>query len=168
MAINDPVTKELLVNEEEIKKASLLHNIKILTKNEPQEQDKDLIKEKELKHKEIMEMDDKDEWELTHELYDKVTKKIQEKNKKMFDLYNKAGDDYKYAIYQYMKKLIKSEDVPRVFLDTTLTQIWKGKGSALDLNNMRFIHMRFWRSRLLEALVTENMKDDIVRACPNI
>ena len=33
---------------------------------------------------------------------------------------------------------------------------------------MRFIHMRFWRSRLLEALVTENMKDDIVRACPNI
>ena len=32
MAINDPVTKELLVNEEAIKSASLLHNIKILTK----------------------------------------------------------------------------------------------------------------------------------------
>ena len=64
MAINDPITKELLVNEEEIKKASLLHNIKILTKNEPQEEDKDLIREKESKHKEIMEMDDKDELEL--------------------------------------------------------------------------------------------------------
>ena len=32
MAINDPVTKELLVNEDAIKIASLLHNIKILTK----------------------------------------------------------------------------------------------------------------------------------------
>ena len=57
-----------------------------------------------------------------------------------------------------MKKLIKSEQVPTSFLDTYLTQLWKGKGSALDLNNKRFIHMRFWRSRLLEALVTENMK----------
>ena len=168
MAINDPVTKELLVNEEEIKKASLLHNIKILTKNDPQEEDIDLIEEKKLRHKEIMEMNDKDEWELTYEIYDKVTKKIKEKNKKMYELYNKAGDDYKIATFEYMKKLIKSEEVPRIFLNTTLTQIWKGKGSALDLNNMRFIHMRFWRSRLLEALITENMKDDIVNACPNI
>ena len=31
MAINNPVTKELLVNEEDIKSASLVHNIKILT-----------------------------------------------------------------------------------------------------------------------------------------
>ena len=168
MAINDPVTKDLLVNEEEIKKASLLHNIKILTKNDPQEEDIEWIREKEIKHKEIMEMDDKDEWELTQDIYEKVTKKIKEKNKKMYDLYNKAGDDYKWAIFEYMKRLVKSEDVPRIFLNTTLTQIWKGKGSALDLNNMRFIHMRFWRSRLLEALVTENMKDDIVTACPNI
>ena len=29
MAINDPVTKELLVNEDAIKSASLLHNIKM-------------------------------------------------------------------------------------------------------------------------------------------
>ena len=33
MAINDPDTKELLVNEDAIKSASLLHNIKILKKN---------------------------------------------------------------------------------------------------------------------------------------
>ena len=85
----------------------------------------------------------------------------------MYELYNKAGESYKVATYEYMKKLIKSEQVPTSFLDTYLTQLWKGKGSALDLNNMRFIHMRFWRSRLLEALVTENMKEDNVKACPN-
>ena len=67
-----------------------------------------------------------------------------------------------------MKKLIEYEGVPSCFLKTSLTQIWKKKGSALDLNNMRFIHMRQWRSKLLEALVTEAMKNDIVNATPNM
>ena len=136
MAINDPVTKELLVNEEAIKSASLLHNIKILTKNKPLIEDLDRIKEKEEKHEQVMDMQDKDEWDLTHEMYEKVTKKIKVKDKKMYELYNKAGDDYKITSYEYMKKLIKSEQVPASFLDTYLTQLWKGKGSALDLNNM--------------------------------
>ena len=166
MAINDPVTKELLVNEEAIKKATLAHNIKILTKNEPLKEDIDKIKEKQKKHEEIMQEIDKDDWELTYEMYVKVTKKIKDKNKKMYELYNKSGDGYKAATFEYMKRLIRTEQVPTSFLETYLTQLWKGKGSALDLNNMRFIHMRFWRSRLLEALVTENMKNDIVEACP--
>ena len=33
---------------------------------------------------------------------------------------------------------------------------------------MRFIHMRQWRSKLLEALITEVMKDDIVNATPKM
>ena len=63
----------------------------------------------------------------------KVIKKIKEKKKKMHELYNKAGDSYKVATYEYMKKLIKSEQVDTSFLDTYLTQQWKGKGSALEL-----------------------------------
>ena len=31
-----------------------------------------------------MEMQDKDEWDLTHDMYEKVTKKIKDKNKKMY------------------------------------------------------------------------------------
>ena len=42
------------------------------------------------------------------------------------------------------------------------------KGSALDLNNKRFIHLRCWRSKLIEALVTQKMKDNIVKAAQNI
>ena len=33
---------------------------------------------------------------------------------------------------------------------------------------MRFIHMRQWRSKLLEAIITEVMKDDIVNATPKM
>ena len=50
---------------------------------------------------------------------------------------------------------IEKEEVPKAYDHTLLTQIWKKKGSALSLNNMRFIHMKCWRAKLLEALVTE-------------
>ena len=63
---------------------------------------------------------------------------------------------------------IETQQVPVCFKQTSLTQIWKKKGSALDLNNMRFIHMRKWRSKLLEAIITEVMKGDIVNATPKI
>ena len=46
--------------------------------------------------------------------------------------------------------------------------IWKKKGSALDLNQMRYIHTKLWDAKLCEALVTRNMKGKIVKACPNI
>ena len=62
-------------------------------------------------------------------MYEKVTKKIKDKDKKMYELYNKVCESYKVATYEYMKKLIKSEQVPTSFLDTYLTQLWKGKGT---------------------------------------
>ena len=42
------------------------------------------------------------------------------------------------------------------------------KGSALDLNNMRFVHLRCWWSKLIEALATQKMKSKIVEATPKI
>ena len=107
-------------------------------------------------------------WALNQSTFNKVAEKIRKKRKKVYILFTKAGDSYKQALFEYMKKLIEYEGVPSCFLKTSLTQIWKKKGSALDLNNMRFIHMRQWRSKLLEALVTEAMKNDIVNATPNM
>ena len=168
MAINDPETGELITDNEKIKEVSLQHNIKILTKNKPREKDKEEIKLKKENHERIMNKNNKDSWELDREMYKKSTQMIKEKGKKMFDLFNKAGDKYKNAIFYYMKRIIESEEVPHAFNKTKLTQIWKKKGSALDLNNMRFIHGREWRPRLCEKLVTDNMKPDIIEACPQI
>ena len=166
-AINCPITNNLITNEEEIKKISLEHNIKILTKNKPQEEDKELIKEKQRRHQKMMDRDESiEEWELDRELFTKVDNKIKKKNKNMYKLYNQAGQEYKLAIFEYMKKVIKSEQIPQKYKATTLTQIWKGKGSPLSLNNMRFIHMRGWKPKLLEALITEKMKPKIVEATP--
>ena len=167
MAINDPVTNELLTDPEQIKNVSLQHNIKILTKKEPLKEDENLILMKKARHEEMMnKKSDDEEWELTFSMFCKVTDKIKSKNKNMYKLFNKAGIAYKVAIFEFMKKIIKSEIVPQSYKFTTLTQIWKGKGSPLSLNNMRFIHMRGWKSKLLEALVTEKMKPKIVEATP--
>ena len=81
----------------------------------------------------------------------------------MFKLLNRSGDRYKEAIYLYMRRIFKQEEVPKEFELTWLIAIWKRKGSALDLNMMRYIH-----TKLCEALVTKHMKPKIVNACPNI
>ena len=86
----------------------------------------------------------------------------------MYKHFIKSGEQYKDAVYMYMKKLIKCENIPTDFALTTLIQIWKRKGSALDLNNMRFIHLRQWHCKLLEALITEKMKNNIVNNTPKI
>ena len=46
MAINDPVTKELITDSEEIKRVYLDHNVKILTKNDPPEEYADMVQKK--------------------------------------------------------------------------------------------------------------------------
>ena len=121
------------------------------------------------KHLEIMkEGNDNDKWVLDQMLFNKFLDKIKAKNKNLYKFLIRSGTKYQQSIFKYMQKLIELEEVPSSFKHSTLIQIWKGKGSSLDLNMMRFIHMRSWRPKLLEALVTENMKDDIVSATPNI
>ena len=167
-AINDPSTGELITNPNQIKQVSLDHNLKILTKNTPRQEDLEEINNKKIAHEEIMSKNDTDSWQLDWETYLKVCTKIKQKNKNMYKTFNKAGDKYKFALFLYMKKLIALEQIPSTFWLTTLIQIWKKKGSALDLNNMRFIHMRMWHCKLLEALITEKMKNNIVSNTPKI
>ena len=69
---------------------------------------------------------------------------------------------YEAAFFMVMQRLIEKKEVPKVYDLTSLSQIWKKKGSALSLNNMWFIHMKCWRAKLLEALITEKMKPQIV------
>ena len=165
-AINHPVTGELITNREEIKNVSLEHNKKILTKNEILPEDEAEIERQKLAHKEIMESEDKEQWTLNFLTFIKVLSKIKEKGKNMYKNLNKSGDRYQLAVFLYMSKLIKTEQLPKLFARTSLSQLWKKKGSPLDLNNMRFIHMKNWRPRLLENLVTEQMKESIVNATP--
>ena len=150
------------------KKVSLEHCAKILTKNEIRECDKEELRLKERTHEKVMKETDKDSYELEKDLFNEVLESLKKKDKGMFKLLNKSGEKYKEAIYYYMRRIFKQEEVPTEFELTWLIAIWKRKGSALDLNMMRYIHTKLWDAKLCEALVTKHMKPKIVNACPNI
>ena len=168
ICIKDPITGELITDYDTIKETTLNHATKVLTKNMIREEDKQENEQKVANHKQIMNNKNIGEWKLNKATYQKVLKRIKEKGKKMFDPLNKAGDMYKEAIRMYMSKIIDNETIPWDFSKTVLIPIWKKKGSALDLNMMRYVHMKSWEAKLCEGLVTETMKDDIVKACPKI
>ena len=60
-------------------------------------------------HEKAMNEPDLDAWELEKPLFKKVTEKIKLKNKTLYNLFNKAGAEYKDAIFLFMAKLIKTE-----------------------------------------------------------
>ena len=167
-AINNPTTGELITDEGEIKSVSLGHNMKILKKEKPREQDKKEWEKHLKEHEEIMRKEDTDRWKVDKRDWKTVVDKIKENNKMVYKFFTKAGERYKESMFKVMCHLIEKETVPKAFKKTSLLQIWKKKGSALDLNNMRFIHLRSWRSKLMEALVTQKMKTNIVESTPKI
>ena len=58
------------------------------------------------------------------------------------------------------QRFIRNETFPSRFNLTTLVQLPK-KASAQELDNKRFIHMKEWLPRLVEALTVQPMKADI-------
>ena len=97
-----------------------------------------------------------------------MIKKIKSKYKKMYCLLSKAGRLYIEAMFVYIKRILKYELIPTAYSNTWLISIWKMKGSALNLNMMRFVHTRKWEAGLCEAFITEQMKSKIIAACPRI
>ena len=87
---------------------------------------------------------DTSEYALDKKLYKKVLKYIKKKSKGMFNLLNSMREGFKKAIYHYMNRIIRDEEIPKAFSLTWLIGIWKKKGSALDLNQMRYIHTKLW------------------------
>ena len=136
--------------------------INVLSKNKASDKDAEEHRNIEENNKRIMEKKNKEEYKLDKDLYNKVVKRINDKGMRIVDFLNKSGDKYKEAIFWYMKKIISNETTPFAISYTTLIPIWKKKGSALDLNMMRYVHTKIWEAKLCEALVTEHMKERIV------
>ena len=98
--------------------------MEILTKMKPLPQYEHIIQEKQENHKEMMGRNqEEDDWMLDIPFYHKVIKRIKDKNKNLFLLFNKAGPMSKTAISMLMKRLIEKEEVPKAYDLTSLTQI---------------------------------------------
>ena len=90
------------------------HCVRILSKNEIRECDKEELREKEKTHKTIMDNKEKEGYELGKNMYLEVLDNLKKKDKGMLKFLNKAGDKYKEAVYWYMWRVIRDEEIPEV------------------------------------------------------
>ena len=66
------------------------HNIKILTKDKPRPEDVEEIERNKKAHERIMQEKNKDTWVLNNSTWQIVTQKIKEKDKKVYNMFNRA------------------------------------------------------------------------------
>ena len=163
-AIVDFRTNELVVSNSEIKQVTLDYCLQVLSNNEPDPRVKELVQYKEIVHNLRM-MDKENDYdnEITDEDFFMVLAKFESKKSRSYDFIVNAGIKYKLAIFQLCKRFINKEEFPSSFDITTLIQLPK-KGSLLYLDNSRYLHIKEWPARLVEALTVREMKDPIFSA----
>ena len=88
--------------------------------------------------------------------------KFKSKRSATYDFIVRAGLKVQLAILKLCRKLIENETYPNRLNLTTLIQIPK-KGSAQELKNKRFIHIKDWLAGLVEALTVQQMKAEILQ-----
>ena len=60
--------------------------------------------------------------------------------------------------------MIKEEKLSKIFPDTTLYNIYEGKGRKEGLVSMQFIHLKLYLLRTVEGVFVKAMKEDILAA----
>lgn len=83
------------------------------------------------------------------------------KNKNCYSEMKKWGPKYTIFIYWLMKRIYESEEIPDLFLKTSLQALYKNKGSRKDLGNYRFLHLKDGLAKMFEALVMMKCKKDM-------
>ena len=163
-AIMDPKTNEVVVATEEIKRITLEHCVNVLKNNPIEPQAEEYVRIESELHEAMMDDETDNETNINKEDYDLVVKKFKDKNKPAYHFLTKAGESFQTSIYKLCRRLIKYEEFPKIFSETVLKQLWKKKGKREVLDNQRYLHLKLWKPRLTECLVTGMMKEDIIRA----
>ena len=161
-AVRNQDTGELAVTAKEIKRTSLEYCKKVLTNNEVQEEVKREVELKDWLHRERMKESRGKEVVPTKEVFNRVINKFKKNNKRNYDFLIRTGDGFKEAVFRLCKRMLEDEVFPASFDNTTLHQIYKGKGKREILSNSRFIHSKEWLPRTAEGMVVEVMKEVIL------
>ena len=159
-AVLDPETKEIVVDNESIKKATLSHCMNTFRHDQPHEDVKMLVDMVNSVHdKRMLEKDvDEQPLEITRDDFDDLVKKLKTKNKRSYDFLVRTGDHFKLVVFKLCKRLLEAEEFPARFYETTLHQLWKKKFPKKDLGNHRFLHIKDWLPKCCKALVVSKMK----------
>ena len=100
-------------------------------------------------------------FEATKEAFERVVEKFRNNNKRKYDFLVKGGEKSQHSIYLLVKRMIEEEKFGRSFRDRTIFNIYEGTGRKEDLDLTRFIHSKSYLPQTVEAVVVDEMKEDI-------
>ena len=142
-AIKDPVTGELLVANEDIKKATLAYCVENLKKKNGSDSGRDsLINVKKSLIESKFRDAEKEPLKISKGDFRVVVEKFKSKQTKSYDFLIRSDEKYQDAIFKLSKRMIENEEFPTQFSNTLLYMIWKSKGPQEVLKNNRFIHTK--------------------------
>ena len=163
-AIHDPKTNELVVSKERIKEVTLEYVVNNLKGNEPDQDVIEMITQRRVIQLNKMKEKNGEAFELNEDDFDKVIEKFKSKPTKTYNFLIKTGEKYQAAIFDLCKVMIEEEEFPTSFRKTVLYMIWKRKGSMDILSNNRFLHMKEVLARTVDALIVDQMKDQLINS----
>ena len=100
--------------------------------------------------------------EVTNKDFEDIVKPSKEKPTKAYDFILKAWEKYRTTMYLLCKRIIYTDEIPKVFYMTNLHMLWKMKVAANILANNRFLHIKSWLPRTCAALIVNKTKDTIL------
>ena len=165
VSMKDPVSGELIVENDKLREASVKYVSNLLTNRSPLEDFKEELEIMESLHDLRMKEDINDESSISDEDYCVFLKQIAKKNKDKYQFILKAGKLYHDALLALYRKVWETESKPSKWKNTTCIQLYKGKGRKDDFNSQRFIHMKEEEPKGFEYLVMNKVKPIMVKNC---
>ena len=136
-AVKDPITGELLVANEDIKKATLKYcAANLQNKNQDPEVEPIVNLQKACIVEKLKEVPS-EPLVIDKADFDFVVKKFKFKETKSYDFLLKSSEEYQKVIFKLCRKMIMEEDFPDMFRKTILYMIWKSKGPQEIMKNNR-------------------------------
>ena len=149
----------MVVATEEMNRVSLSQCVNVLQKS-PVEPEAQLQVTLEFGiHEALLEAKTNMETNIDREDFDDIIARFKRKNKATNYFLTQAGPKCQTSVYNSCKRLIGDEDFPQIFSETLLKQLLEKKGSRENLNKHRSIHVKDWKPRLTETLITHMMKE---------
>ena len=138
----DPKTKKEVNTPEEIKRVSLDYCEELLTNRKPKDDFKEDLEFKQIVHRVRMEEKVDNDIEFSEHLFQKSLKILSKKCGNKYNFIIKSGPSLKSALFKLFKVVWEKEKKPDLWRNTILIQLFKGRGSRTDMNNMRNLHTK--------------------------
>ena len=159
-------TKELEVSPDKIRKVSLEYVVNLLKNDEPDSDVQDDVELTKMVHvvRQLDRSKDDPEDNLNQDDIDTAFEQMKKKGDK-YKFILKAGNNFKNCLGNLYQKVWTSEEKPQQWRNTTIIQLYKGKGVKEDPDMLRNIHTKDEYSKGFDQIIVNKSKAKMIQKC---